>query len=272
MDIQKINLEKLYNTRDLGGFVTKDGRKIRPHRLIRSGDLYDASEKDIQTLVNVYGLRTVIDFRTAQERAQRPDPEIKGVQNIWHPIFEESHAGITREKEGEKDFLEGFMQDALSGHVSPEDRMNDMYLQMVSSDYVRVQYRTFISLLLDQTQGAVLWHCSAGKDRVGMGTSLILYALGVDMETIFDDYLMVNEFTRDGVAAQLKALAGRGATAAQMDGLKVLLAVKRRYIETVYDYLEKRYGSLDQSLEQAFGMTPEKRKKLQEMYLDSPVQ
>lgn len=267
MDIQKINLEKLYNTRDLGGFVTKDGRTVRPHSLIRSGDLHDASENDIQTLVNVYGLRTVIDFRTAQERAQRPDPEIKGVKNIWHPIFEESYAGITREKEGNKDFLEGFMKDALSGNVSPEDLMNQMYLQMVSSDFVRVQYRAFMSLLLENTQGAVLWHCSAGKDRVGMGTSLLLYALGVDTETIFDDYLMVNEFTRDSVNAQLKALAHRGAGEAQMEGLKVLLTVKRRYMETVYNYLETRYGSLDQSLERAFGITPEKRKRLQDIFL-----
>ena len=52
MVIQKIPLENLQNTRDLGGFMTKDGRKVKPHRLIRSGDLKDATENDQKLLVD----------------------------------------------------------------------------------------------------------------------------------------------------------------------------------------------------------------------------
>lgn len=98
MVIQKIPLENLQNTRDLGGFMTKDGRKVKSHRLIRSGDLKDATENDKKLLVDTYGLNMVIDFRTAQECKDRPDPRIPGVEYIWHPIFEEKASGITREK------------------------------------------------------------------------------------------------------------------------------------------------------------------------------
>lgn len=264
MVIQKIPLENLQNTRDLGGFMTKDGRKVKSHRLIRSGDLKDATENDKKLLVDTYGLNMVIDFRTAQECKDRPDPRIPGVEYIWHPIFEEKASGITREKDEENDFLEDFTQDALSGNLSAEDRMNMLYLQMVSSPHVRSQYSRFFDMLLSHENGAVLWHCSAGKDRVGMGTSLVLYALGVDKDTIFQDYLMTNEFTKASVQAELAAVK----EPELVPSLEVLMTVRRRYIETVYDYLEKTYGTLDKSLEEGFGVTRQKRERLREMYLE----
>ena len=264
MAIQKIPLENLHNTRDLGGFVTKDGRKVKPYRLIRSGDLKDASENDKKVLTDRYGLNMIVDFRTALECKDRPDPEIPGVSYVWHPIFEEKKSGITREMDEENDFLEDFTQEALSCHMSAEDRMNMLYLQMVSSPHVRSQYSRFFDMLLAHEKGAILWHCSAGKDRVGMGTSLVLYALGVDKETIFEDYLMTNEFTKASVQAELAAVKEREL----VPDLEVLMTVRRRYIETVYDYLEKTYGTLDKSLEEGFGVTRQKRDRLREMYLE----
>ena len=101
-EIQRIELEGLVNTRDLGGFETVDGRKIRPGRLIRSGELYDATSEDIKKLTQQYHLKTIVDFRTETERAGRPDPDIEGVRYIFNPILNEETMGITREKENDK--------------------------------------------------------------------------------------------------------------------------------------------------------------------------
>lgn len=57
-------MERLYNTRDLGGIETTDGRRIRPHRLIRSGQLSGMTERDARVLAEEYELKTVVDFRT----------------------------------------------------------------------------------------------------------------------------------------------------------------------------------------------------------------
>lgn len=62
--IAKIQLEKVYNTRDLGGFKSLNGKIIRPHKLIRSGELYNLSENDKKILLNEYNLKTIVDFRT----------------------------------------------------------------------------------------------------------------------------------------------------------------------------------------------------------------
>ena len=70
---QRLEFECLDNTRDLGGMITVDGRKIRPGKLIRSGQLFFASENDISRLKELVG--AVADFRTDKEVSEKPDPE-----------------------------------------------------------------------------------------------------------------------------------------------------------------------------------------------------
>ena len=84
----RIPLEGLPNTRDLGGIRTMEGKKILPARLIRSGALYEATPADLERLVGEWRLGTVVDFRTAVERSQKPDPDMDGVTNIFNPKAE----------------------------------------------------------------------------------------------------------------------------------------------------------------------------------------
>ena len=53
MKSERIEFEKLNNTRDLGGLITKSGKKIRKGRLFRSGILVKASDSDIKKLQNI---------------------------------------------------------------------------------------------------------------------------------------------------------------------------------------------------------------------------
>ena len=107
MDIQRITLEGLHNTRDLGGFKSTDGRQIRYKKLIRSGELYRATENDKIRLSKEYHLKKIIDFRTETERSGKPDPEIDGAVYIADPILKEETLGITRAGE---DAPDGVMQ------------------------------------------------------------------------------------------------------------------------------------------------------------------
>ena len=65
--------EKLYNFRDLGGLVGAEGRKVRKHRLLRSGNLAELTAHDVEVLQNVYQLRNIADLRTKAETEQDPD-------------------------------------------------------------------------------------------------------------------------------------------------------------------------------------------------------
>ena len=137
MDIQRISLERLKNTRDLGGFKTADGRRIKPGRLIRSGELSNASASDIQVLVQKYGLCKIVDFRTAAERAQNPDPEILGVEYIVNPIVREETLGITRQEEGMPDGMAQMAALVASGDFDSKTYMACIYRKVVSDEYSR---------------------------------------------------------------------------------------------------------------------------------------
>ena len=158
------------NMRDLGGMKTKDGKIIRPGMLMRSAQLSEAEGDDLK------GVSEVIDLRTPKERLEAPD-------QTWYssyspmPIFETIMPGISHE-------------DELTGRSIPD--MTKLYEKLMKECA-----DTFRDVLLeimnhDYDSGAVLWHCTEGKDRCGMTSALVLEMLGVSREFIMEDYLKTN--------------------------------------------------------------------------------
>lgn len=276
-EIRRIELDNLKNTRDLGGYLTADGRRIREKRLIRSGALYGASEEELRKLTQEYRLRTVIDFRTAAERAGQPDPVPEGVTYVENPILQENMLGITREAgSGEQMFAQMFRQMTGRKGFDAAAYMEQIYTGLVREPYSRQQYRKFFALLAQQEEGAVLWHCSAGKDRVGVATACLLWALGVPEEQILADYCKVNEFTADMTETLLAGLVqkAQGAglqekeTAAFSDCLRALLTVQEAYLLSVFEEMKQEAGGVDAFLERELGLDQERRERLAELYLE----
>lgn len=262
-EIQKIPFENLPNTRDLGGMVTENGRTICPHKLIRSGALFWSSEKDKRLLMEKYNLRTVIDFRTDSERKEKPDPEMPGVINIQNPILEEAAMGITREeKQEEKSVVQQVLERTGGDAKGPEEYMQKMYHDLISSEFSRRQYAKFFEILLAQENGAVLWHCSAGKDRVGIATALLLTVLGVSRECIMADYIKTNDFVKEDVEQLLNKVKPEFRAAVRM-----LFVVVPSFLDSVFETIDKEFGGMESFLEKEMGLTADKREKLQDMYL-----
>ena len=269
--IEKIPLEGLHNTRDLGGFPAAGGRRIKPGRLLRSGELYPATEADKKVLVEQYGLRTIVDFRDSAECAQHPDPVLPGVKAVWCPIFKQEALGITREgadaSKNDVDLMEGLLSLVNGPEFDGNKYMTGLYANIPENGYSLGQYGQFMEVLLAQGTGAVLWHCSAGKDRVGVGTALLLYALGVPMELILEDYQMVNTFTFDQTEAVMNQARQR-VSEDIVSKIRPFFCVDKSYLKVVFDRIQAKYGSLDACLEQALGLTEEKRRRLCDLYLE----
>ena len=160
----------IQNLRDLGGLQTTDGRRIRPNMLIRSANLAQAEAEDTEHISEV------IDLRTPAERQESPD-RTYGCEYTPLPVFEEINAGISHEEKA-KDrgipnmaILYGMLIDRYP------DAFRKILLRIMQHDY---------------SKGPVLWHCSEGKDRCGITAALVLEMLGVDRETIMEDYLKTN--------------------------------------------------------------------------------
>ena len=172
-------LKTIRNVRDLGGIPAAGGcAAVKPRRLIRSAHLGGASDEDLLTLRQEHSLAAVLDLRTEQERLEKPD-RAEGFAYFAIPVIDDLRAGITHEQAAEeKEFPD----------------MAFLYRLMITrpatqAGFARALHRIFT---WDYSQGAMLWHCTEGKDRCGMTTALVLEALGVDRDTILQDYLETN--------------------------------------------------------------------------------
>ena len=262
----RIAFENLNNTRDLGGMPAADGRTIKPGKLIRSGHLYPASDVDIARLTELAGV--VVDFRTAGEREERPDPELAFATPYHLPILGKPTKGVSREEETDRLAIDELMRDAAAAC----NHMCRMYAAFPVSDVALAGYRRFVEILAEPHAGAVLWHCTAGKDRAGFAAIIIQEILGVPRHLITRDYLFTNDCLAGEVARLNEMLlpqvpddpeAQKTAKAA----LSYLFGAKQEYLDALWRSIGESYGSFNRFLSHALGVTPELRETLRKLYL-----
>ena len=168
-----------------------------------------------------------------------PNVEIDGVKYVHVPIVRDLNSRVTGKSDYESrsmaDILLTFSQD-FGGNGYPW--MLDFYKNLYSSDYSLSQYKVFFDYLKDNKQGAVIFHCTAGKDRTGVGAILLLSALGVDRELIMADYLEKNKSAiKDVVEAQELGRA-RGVDQKIIDDIFKINGVLPEYAQHVFDYID----------------------------------
>jgi protein-tyrosine phosphatase len=241
-----IDLKGTSNTRDIGGYKTSDGRALRWRQIIRSDNLSRLTPEDFQKLEEL-GVKTVIDLRTEREHEQSP--------TVWQgdhpPQF--LHFPIGHAK---NDWFNAQRKMMKSNRFTEEqalEHMSNAYRMI--ADEGPPSLKQLVSVVLDESNWPILIHCSAGKDRAGVATMLILEALGVDRETIMEDFLLTNEASRAAEKAEALAKArkhsgsgpgsrsgpGMGPTA---DAWFAILGVEPEMLETFYASVEEQYGSM----------------------------
>ena len=179
-----IELKTASNLRDLGGWATADGRRVKQRKIFRAPALAPLAPEDNARLAELQ-LATVCDLRGAWESEREP-VRIPGARHIPLPI-EPSHGGLGAI----------LRQGRAAEGVTPAEimaRLTEVYVDMVT-DCVS-QFRALFALLLAEESLPLLFHCAAGKDRTGVASALVLTALGVHRDDVMADYLATNVFWR----------------------------------------------------------------------------
>lgn len=187
-----IDFEGLPNTRDLGGLLTADGRRVRTGLLLRSGTLYFATPADRRRLMGDYRLRSVVDLRGDDELVEYPDHVelMPGVRYVHADALRDAIAGISQNAEARARLEAARVSDA-----DPALFMETVYPHILLGESGIAAYRALLRCVLETTDGAVLWHCHVGRDRCGMASMLVEEILGVPSEAIEEDYLATNLYT-----------------------------------------------------------------------------
>ena len=258
-----LSFEKLHNIRDLGGMTACDGKSIISGRLIRCAQLSELSDSDREALVSLAD--TVVDFRTDGERSEKPDIGIPQIRYYHSPVIDSLTAGITREKAADQDIFARL----ASEPVKAKQYMCDMYHAFAENDFAADQYARFIRLLMQPREKAVIWHCTAGKDRAGVGAAIIEEILGVERADIIGDYLMTNVYLQEDITFLTEFVKKQTGTGDAMtdEALRYLFGAERDYIEEYYQTIDSKYGSFDGFIRDGLKLTAEDIKKIQSMYL-----
>lgn len=288
----KIQLEGMKNTRDLGGIKTAGGRKIKSGKLIKSGMLYSATKEDLEKLTKECDVKTIIDLRTKKECVLMPDPELKSVSNIWNPLYIEDMRTAEIFSVEDRDILENYLKsvyivshradkacDAAIENVrqmvtaddfDPDAYMTRLYRKFVTNQVIQTQMRSFFSILLNDRDGAILFHCAAGKDRTGICAALLLYALGVSKKDIIVDYMVASEASDDAIDELLEKLfpSSVAGNLEYQAMARRIFGVRRCYIEAFFEAIEEEYVNIDNYLQKALQLHVDNLVRLKTLYLD----
>jgi protein-tyrosine phosphatase len=215
-----IDLEGCLNFRDLGGYPTADGRRVRWRRLFRSDALHGLTAADVRRLRDELGIGEVIDLRSSAElRADgRGILEAEPIGFHHVPLFD----GDTRGREVPLEV------------TSLAERY--FLLAEIAREAIAAVMR-----ILAHSRGAAVYHCAAGKDRTGVVSAVILGALGVKDEIIVADYAASQE-NLEAIVARLMAAEGYRA---MLEALPpdTLHAQPETMVELL-DRVRQRYGSM----------------------------
>lgn len=250
-------LEGGRNFRDMGGYTTVDGKTVRMGALYRSGTMHALTDADYELLAEL-GISDIYDFRATEERASEPTDWRAGEVEY----FAWDYATETEE------FRALFSQELTA------ERTRDMMMSMypsIAKDHAH-QYEAVFSGLVD-ADGATVINCSAGKDRTGVGSALILIALGVPREAVLADYALSEQLV--DYRAEFEKSAGDDpegpyAFLAQLpvEVMAPLMRSDPAYLEATLASLDAEYGSVMAFIQTELGVTDQDLETLRARYLE----
>lgn len=209
-----LHLEGPKNARDVGGYPTVDGHTVRTGKVFRTDALSTLTPADLASLES-RDVKVVADLRTVYERTIQPDKVPAGATPRWYDVL--GKAPITT------------LVDLPSAYVAFIDAPG--------------AGEAFGAVLRDirDSDGAVLYHCSAGKDRTGWTTAVLLTILGVDRATVNEDFMLSNTY-RD--------FEDNGSS-----GSTTLNGVKQEWLDASFATAEQKFGSFDNYVRDGLGLT-----------------
>ncbi|MEO1080094.1 MAG: tyrosine-protein phosphatase [Pseudomonadota bacterium] len=259
-------LEGGSNFRDMGGLFTTDGQRVRRGLLFRSGVMTSLTEDDMDYL-DQFGFERVVDLRSSEERELYPNhwATKRGVEVVAHEYS-----------------MRELMKRAMGEDGQPSaSAMHNMYKTLPYM--LEPQLKLFFAELVAGNAPLAV-NCSAGQDRTGISSALLLLALGVPKDVVMQDYLNSTRFRRPVIergdvdlvaaaednffAAVMLRYSGESGEVSPASPLLTDKGVP--YLRFAMDQLEQDFGSIEAFLEARVGVDAADIQQLRSLYLESP--
>lgn len=214
-------MEGTKNTRDLGGYPTTDGHQTLPFIFLRTESTSLMTPNDIDYLTS-RGLTTVIDLRSSGESSESPSVflEVSGIRYENIPMLDNIHSN---------EFFKAFPTSLFELYRSLLEQSKDTFAQVFH--------------LLAECEGTVMYNCTAGKDRTGLVSMLLLCIAGVEEMFIIDDYAATEVFLQEMQETQRQLMAEKGIQIPEF-----LLRSEATTMVSTLQYIRENYGSAEMYL------------------------
>lgn len=264
IDGRVLPLEGGSNFRDMGGYETADGRVVRRGVLFRSGAMTSLTTEDRQYLDRL-DFKMVYDLRGRDERELFP--------NHW---AEDTDLDYRYHDYGREEMTRSGASRTLFDEVDSDELMPLVYRAM--PDFLAQQLADLFDVLISE-QTPLVVNCSAGQDRTGLATALILHALGVPRDTIVEDYLLSTQYRNTGAelgdvdlsaATESNEFARMMLRHGEAHGQPKPLVNRdgRPYLLFALDEITRRYGDVNGYLDEVLGVDAVRMEKLRTLYLE----
>ena len=262
LENQLIGLTSAHNARQLGGYRIGK-RSVKENLLLRTAKISELSEADSTLLCDKYKVQCVYDFRGKEESLSAPDVVPGKARYLSLALsFSGGESQLNVKLESEEQMIGMLLQ--YAEHPSVQAMCTSMYDLIFFEESSQEVYRRFFADLLtvNPEEGAVLWHCTQGKDRAGCASAMLLAALGADRELIMADFILSKDYY-DPMVSQVKT-----ETEAQKTVINTLISANPEIFKATLDKVDAQYGSLRNYLTTCIGVTPEMMDVLRDRYLE----
>ena len=238
------------NFRDLGGYYTADGQQIAWGLLYRSGHLSKPTSADVE-LLKTLQIRSIVDLRDDEEVAELPDNVPPEIQH--RRIFITDRVMVHRAS-------------VMIRRHRLSSEFHEAYKQMIIEDGAPGIGKV-IEILSDPANLPAVIHCTAGKDRAGMISALILLTLGVPEETVIADYTLSNHFAEYYIQDIERRISKVRWLGMRREHFYPMAAARPSVMEGALTYVRQTYGSAEQYLIQRAGVSNAVIQRLKETML-----
>ena len=259
---QLIGVTSAHNARQLGGYPIGD-KQIKNNVLLRSAKLLELTVEDSTLLCDKYKVQCIYDFRGKKESLSAPDVIPRDARYLSLALpFAGDNSGADVKFESEEQMIGMLLQHAE--HPSVQTMCASMYDLIFFEESSKEVYRQFFADLvkLNPQDGAVLWHCTQGKDRAGCASAMLLSTLGAERSLIMADFILSKDYYSP-IVAHIKT-----ETEAQKMVINTLISANPDVFEATLNKVDAKYGSLQNYLTECIGVTPEMMNILRERYLE----
>ncbi len=247
---RNINIPGIQNFRDLGGY-----HAYALHKRVRWGMLYRAGKIDRPGVsateeLHRIGIKTIIDLRGNTGAPSRPDPREKDFRVVRIPL--------------ETGNLEGILKDIQARKVNSDtvyrivERINRKMITHRTKEL-----RQVFDVLLDKQNYPLVMHCTSGKGTTGIVSALVLAALGINEETIMNDYQLSNNYFNIPAATRYAYRL----PAHLQEAITTIYSAREGFLNAAKEEAKRTYGDIDTYLRKGIGLNKKEIKELQSILL-----